>query len=382
MRGLDESILFALPWIICVTGGLVTLPGLDCWIGLYRGGLGWEWANDRCATPNGPDWNAGQPDARLGYESCAFITGSSGRWVDYSCHTPEFRCLCELGSEAPPAYWERMRALQRSADEEAKVQRIWAAAFVGAVIGIPVLLDKRLFQFPHRRVLSEAPSAWLPWSSTAMRAAMLHAGWIMLFCGMAPFFADCLGAWSAIQWVSWTQFCPMFAWGCALLVEFSPPRQIKNIMYMLMITTTSLALGSARNVIGRLIGLDLHHTPRIGVFICWLGCALVNGFCAASGRYYWWCRASTRQVYELCHFNINLAAGLSSALFLLGYVLPAAVFEPEFAVQYRHSLGVVTTSVSWLVLVLLNKPRNRIRFLGPWAGLEGELKTHGLINPN
>jgi hypothetical protein len=272
-----------------------------------------------------------------------------------------------------------MRALQRAEDEVSKVQRIWAAALVGAAIGIPVLLDERMVLFPRRWTLSEGSLAGLPGSSTAVRAAAFHLSWMMCFCGIAPYLANSLGLWTDMQLGSWSLFTPLFVWGGALMVEFSQPRHIYIIGFALGTACMAVFLTSARSVIGMLIGLEVHHNMRMGVFpghfIIWLGYALLNGYCACSTFYFLWCRASVRLVYDLIHFNLNITAGLCGALILFGYVLPIAALDLELALQYTHSLGTAATSVSWLALALLNSPRNRVWCLGPWAQSLSSLNT-------
>ena len=181
-----------------------TRTGKEHWIGLYKAGTAegatWSWANHRCGVNSFSNWEPGQPDSRFGHEHCGFMSGSTGLWGDYGCHHAEFRCLCELGAEAPSTYNDSMRSLGDTLERAARMHRMLLAAVIGAAVGLPILLENSdilsySLQAPPRTRAAAASlksdAHPIGCSTTAESSVLLHVGWALSFCCWLPFVCHC-----------------------------------------------------------------------------------------------------------------------------------------------------------------------------------------------
>ena len=325
--------------------------GKEYWIGLYKYGPDWSWANSRCAETSFTNWATGQPDAAFGHEECVLVS-SAGRWEDYGCHLAESRCLCELGSVAPQTYYTGMQAHADVLDAATWEQRRWLGAVLGAVLGLPVLLDENIACFGS-----------LVAESALARAKLLEAvgrltGWALFFVGLAPLVLHySLGSWDAAQLGNWPTYASLHAWGGMFMVEFMQPNE--RIITLVFICSYLMVCFTAMANVGALLlrhgSLALSSYEQSYLFT-WCGFGALT-FYSSSSLIVALVRCSAGHVLNRQAYYLGrLVSGACGAFLLLVFLLPISISDPQFALQHPYGFGTLVTSLSWLAFGILWKP--------------------------
>ena len=327
--------------------------GKDYWIGLYKGGPDWSWANSRCTEASFTNWAVGQPDAAFGCEECALMSGT-GRWEDYGCHLAEVRCLCELGSAAPPAYYESMQVHSDMLDAASWKQRLWIGAVLGAALGLPILLDENVASF------GVAPTDSTPVS--LVRARLLvgrQVGWALSLLGFGPVFCHyLLGSWDAAQLGSWPSYTPVLVWGPTLMVECMGQNNERMVALFIVAAKLAIAFTSLANVGAFLLRreqLPLYPYERSYLFT-WCGFGALSFYSGSSLILELMRNSGSRALYNQIWYQGRLCAGTCGTFLLLVFLAPIVINDPQFAFQHPYGIGTMATTASWLAFSIFGKP--------------------------
>ena len=313
------------------------------------------------------NWEVRQPDGRFGHENCAFMSGSTGLWGDYGCHHAEFRCLCELGAQAPPTYHESMQSLGVALETAATMHRVLLAVAIVAAVGLPLLLENMWQASPRRGAAASerSESCHRPrWTTTAESSVLLHVGWGFTFGSWLTFICHyALGIWDGAFLGSWTNYTTFVPVGAILMLECAHPGYLVIPASMVLGVCALITSVSAANLYDVAARSNRYEGDIAYVFV-WFGFGAVNCLCghrlfATFLRH----DLSPRMRYDIGMWAPRVIAGTSGIVLATG-IAAAIVSDPKSAMQHPLSFGSIATSISWVAFGLFFTPRNRRRLLG------------------
>jgi len=268
-------------------------------------------------------------------------------------------------------------AMRAHADElrEASWQaRIWAAIFLGAVLGMPLLLDKQLLK-TGRKVFGKAGGAeqGAVFKCSAVPELLVHGfgrhvGWAMMVVGCSPlFFHYGFGVWDALQLGLWPVYTPLLPWGNALMAELSPPHYMRLIICSFALLNFSIAATSVYVLFDIATGEQLQQ--KLPMATLWLWFALVNGYMGVicTGKIV---RKDTPpRVFHYLFWHFGRFVCGSSGVLLMG--VPLA--DTTYSAQHPYSVGTMLTAVSWTAFGVVCTPCNRNLVFGPWGAADASI---------
>ena len=181
----------------------------------------------------------GGEKASSGRRECGLFMGMTGRLDKSSCEWAGYQCVCELGAELLPTYSRSMLSSRQMRDRDADRLRRYVVTLFSMALGLPLLLDKRVFHIGQWIVGRGRESASAdeadPLSPDKVYSVLVvHVAWACIFIGWTPFVWQAAGGtWDAARLGGWINYTPIGPLGGVMMLATAPLQHFRPASMLL-----------------------------------------------------------------------------------------------------------------------------------------------------